>query len=72
MTDREAFVARAAEARAQAEAATLENVRDRCLRSETAWLAMATRAERSERAREQTRIAKAAAAEAAGEPSSGD
>ncbi|MFP5330321.1 MAG: hypothetical protein ACLGHC_09350 [Alphaproteobacteria bacterium] len=66
MTDRETYLARAAEARAQAEAATLDNVRDRCLRSEAAWTAMADRAERTERMR-QTLLAdkaKAAAAQA--------
>lgn len=66
MTDREIYLARAAEARAEAEAATLDNVRDRCLRSEAAWNAMASRAERTEEMR-QTLLAekaKAAAAEA--------
>jgi hypothetical protein len=71
MTDREAYAARAAEARLQAGAATLENVRQRCLRAEAAWLAMAARAERSERARETSRIEKAAAS-AAGNAKSGD
>ena len=69
MTDRETYLARAAEARAQAEAATLDNVRDRCLRSEAAWSEMAARAERTERMR-QTLLAdkaKAAAAQEAAE-----
>ena len=70
MTDREIYLARAAEARAQAEAATLDNVRDRCLRSEAAWSEMAARAERTEKMR-QTLLAEkakaAAAHEAAGE-----
>lgn len=48
MTDRETFLARAAEARAQASSATLEKVRERCLRAEAAWSAMAERAERTE------------------------
>ena len=48
----EFYIARAAEARADADAATLPNVRDRCLRSEAAWIAMADRAERTARARE--------------------
>ena len=42
------YVARAAEARADAEAATLDNVRDRCLRAAAAWEAMAARAHRSD------------------------
>lgn len=33
----------AAKARTDADAATLNNVRDRCLRAEAAWLAMAGR-----------------------------
>lgn len=41
----------AAKARADAEIATLDNVRERCLRAETAWLAMADRQERMETAR---------------------
>ena len=41
--DRETYLARAEQARAEADAATLENVRERCLRSETAWLEMAFR-----------------------------
>jgi hypothetical protein len=36
---------RAAECRAEAEAATLDNVRERCLRAEAAWIAMAERGE---------------------------
>ena len=46
--DRETFLARADQARADAEAATLENVRERCLRSETAWREMAARVERTD------------------------
>ena len=48
----EFFRARAAEARADAEAATLDHVRQRCQRSEAAWSALAAKAERSERMRE--------------------
>jgi len=44
----------------EADAATLANVRERCLRSEAAWLAMAERISRNEARRE------AAAAEKAG------
>lgn len=43
------FLARAEQARAEAEVATLEHVRERCRRSEAAWTALAERAERSER-----------------------
>ena len=46
------FLARAEQARAEAEAATLEHVRERCRRSEAAWQALAEKAERSERIRE--------------------
>jgi hypothetical protein len=42
------YTSRAAEARADAEAATLDNVRDRCLRAAAAWEAMAARAHRSD------------------------
>jgi hypothetical protein len=64
MTDKETYLMRAAEARSQADAATLDNVRDRCLRSEAAWIAMADRAGRNEKMRE-TLAAHKAAAEAA-------
>ena len=43
----EFYSARAAEARRDAEAAKLDNVRDRCLRAAAAWEAMAARAERT-------------------------
>lgn len=67
MTDRETYLARAAEARAEADAATLDNVRDRCLRSAAAWNEMAARAERTERMRATLLAdkARAAAAQAA-------
>ena len=55
------YLARAAEARADADAATLDNVRDRCLRSEAAWAEMAARAGRTEKMRAKTEAAKAAA-----------
>lgn len=48
MTDRETYLARAADARADAESAALENVRERCLRAEAAWIQMAKRVERAE------------------------
>lgn len=41
----------AAQARADADAATLDNVRDRCLRAEAAWLSMADRQQRVDTAR---------------------
>lgn len=62
MTDREIYLARAATARAEADAATLDNVRERCLRSEAAWTEMALRAERTERMRATQLAEKAAAA----------
>lgn len=67
MTDRETYLIRAAEARAQADATTLDNVRERCLRSEAAWSEMAARAERTEQMRQTLladKVKAAAAAEA--------
>ena len=58
--DHETYLARADQARAEADAATLENVRDRCLRAEAAWLEMAARAERTEKMRA-TQLAEKAA-----------
>ena len=55
------FIARAEQARAEAEAATLAHVRERCRRSEAAWQALASKAERSEQMREQEAERKAAA-----------
>jgi hypothetical protein len=45
------YVNRAAEARAAADAATLDNVRDRWLRSEATWTEMAARTADSEKSR---------------------
>ena len=59
------FLARADQARVEAEAATLDHVRERCRRSEAAWTVLADKAERSERLREQDAKRKAAATEAA-------
>ncbi len=56
----EFYAARAAEARAEANTALLENVRDRALRSAEAWEAMASRAAEVTLARE-TRDAEKAA-----------
>ena len=60
----EFYLARAEQARADAEAATLEHVRERCLRSEAAWNALADRAERSERLRVEEQERKALQARA--------
>ena len=61
-TNRELCLDRAAVARAEAEAATLPNVRERCLRAEAAWVEMAERADRTERMRAKLLDEKAAAA----------
>ena len=74
LSDRETFITRAAGARAEADAATLDNVRDRCLRAEAAWTAMAERAARNEimratlLAKKEADLAVAAAAEQAEDP----
>jgi len=47
------FLARAEQARTEAEEATLDHVRERCRRSEAAWTVLAHKAERSERLREE-------------------
>ena len=52
----EFYNARAKEAAAEADAATLQNVRDRALRSETAWREMAARARQMELDREEARL----------------
>jgi hypothetical protein len=54
------YLARADEARRDADAATLANVRDRCLRSEAAWREMASRAARTDRMRSEAEAQKAA------------
>ena len=58
-----AYRALAAKAHAEADAATLDNVRDRCLRSEAAFLAMAQRQDLGDRnrARREAELAEAAA-----------
>ena len=38
LKDRELYRLRAEQARAEADQATLENVRERCLRAEAAWM----------------------------------
>ena len=55
----EFFRARAAQAAAEAYAATLDHVRERCRRSEAAWQALADRAERSDKLREAEAMRKA-------------
>lgn len=60
LRDRDMYLLRAEEARAQAEETTLENVRERCRRSEAAWMEMAARAERTEKMRSDQAAAKAA------------
>ena len=55
------FLARAEQARAEGEAVTLTHVRERCHRSEAAWAALAYKAKRSERLREEEAKRKAEA-----------
>jgi hypothetical protein len=59
-TNHEFYLARAAEARDNADKSQLANVRDRCLRSEKAWMKMADRAERAEEMRSKADAEKAA------------
>jgi hypothetical protein len=54
------YRARIEQARDEASTATLAHVRERCRRSEMAWLALATRAEKSEHLREAEARRKAA------------
>jgi hypothetical protein len=61
MSQRAFYLDRAAASRAEAEASSLANVRERCLRSEAAWMAMAIRAERTDKARGDAARTKAAA-----------
>jgi len=68
MTDRETFLARAAAARQDADSALLDNVRERCLRSEAAWSEMAARAERTEKMRAARDAEKAAVTVEKAEP----
>lgn len=46
------FLARAEQAGSEAEAALLDHVKERCLRSQAAWMALATKAKRNEQFRE--------------------
>jgi hypothetical protein len=52
-TDLEFYLARAAQARGEADTATLDHVRDRCRRSQAAWEALADRAARTIRMRDE-------------------
>jgi hypothetical protein len=61
-TDLEFYLARAAQAQDEADAATLDHVRERCQRSAAAWTELADRAARTIRIRENLLIEKAAAA----------
>ena len=63
-TNHEFYLARAQDARADADGATLANVRDRALRSEAAWLVMARRAQLGDDNREKIRLARIEAAPA--------
>jgi hypothetical protein len=56
------FLDRADQARAEAEAATLDLVRERCRRSEAAWSALAEKAQEGERLRIEDQKRKAATA----------
>ena len=58
------YLSHAAHAHALSEAADLENVRERCLRSEAAWKEMAARIGRTERLRAANEAEKEAAREA--------
>lgn len=62
--DREFYVTRADECAAEASAATLDNVRERALRSEAAWRAMAARQDFVSRQRAALAEEKARAADA--------
>jgi hypothetical protein len=64
-TQLEFYRARADDARADAEAATLENVRQRCLRAAAAWDDMADRAARTDKMRARQEAEKAALSAAA-------
>ncbi|MBX3561359.1 MAG: hypothetical protein KF780_06050 [Sphingomonas sp.] len=61
-TNADFYRARAAEARRDAAASALANVRDRCLRAAAAWEVMADRANRTDRLRAEQESRKAAQA----------
>ena len=60
----EFYLARAKEARATARAATLDNVRERWLRSEATWTEMAVRSQRADKMRAKLIAEKASEREA--------
>lgn len=60
----EFYLARAAESAREAETTLLANVRERCRRSEEAWLAMANRLRKGERLRDEAAAEKALKVEA--------
>ena len=62
MSTREFYEARAAECGRDAESTTLQNVRERALRAQAAWLGMAGRIERGDKRRASLAAEKAAAA----------
>ena len=64
LKEREVYLIRAEQARSEADEATLDNVRERCLRAEAAWMEMAARADRTEKMRATQLAEKAALAEA--------
>jgi hypothetical protein len=68
MSNLDFYLARAAEARADADQATLDNVKDRCMRAAAAWDAMAARAHRGDTFRAKLAAEKEAAADAASGP----
>jgi len=55
----EFYLARAAECAREAEATVLANVRERCLRSQEAWLTMANRLRKGEALRDEAAAEKA-------------
>ena len=61
----EFYAARASEAAAEAKKATLDNVRERALRSEATWLGLAKQAQAVARRREKIELEKAVEREAA-------
>ena len=64
-TDLDFYLARATQARNEADAATLGHVRERCQRSQAAWEALADRAARTLRRRDEHDRLKAVAVAAA-------
>ena len=61
-TNLQFYLARAAQARADADSATLDHVRERCRRSEAAWNSLADRAARTIKMRDDHEKLKAAEA----------